>query len=131
MSKDLGANHSVLLFYNNARGLSRGNVTKNVQEICRELKEFFQQSNKCENLDTLSDSSFVLSLVCLADIFDAALNVPNQSLQGREVRVCEFIAKFKAFIFGCGAGIVNLIACLYSTPIQKCRDLSVCTYICE
>ena len=50
LCEDLDANHSVLLFHNNVRWISRGNVTKRVYELRKELLGFFQQSNKCELL---------------------------------------------------------------------------------
>ena len=51
LCEDLGADHSVLLFYSNVRWLSRGNVTKRVYELRKELLGFFQQSNKCDFLE--------------------------------------------------------------------------------
>ena len=35
------ANHSVLLFHSNVRPLSRGSVTKRVNELCKEFLGFF------------------------------------------------------------------------------------------
>ena len=39
--EDLHADHSVLLLYSNVRWLSRGNVTKRVYELRKELLGFF------------------------------------------------------------------------------------------
>ena len=98
LCEDLSADHSVLLFYSNVRWLSRGNVTKRVYELRKELLGFFQQSNKCENFVTsLRDDFFILILAYLVDIFDAQ-NMLNKSLQGKDLTVCEFIAKVKAFL---------------------------------
>ena len=59
---------------------------------------FFQQSNKCETLVTsLRDNFFILILAYLVDIFDAQ-NMLNKNLQGKDLTVCEFIAKVKAFL---------------------------------
>ena len=52
LSEDLNADHSVLLFYRNERWLFRGNVTKRVYELRKDLLGFFQQSNKRENFVT-------------------------------------------------------------------------------
>ena len=41
--EDLSADHSVLLFHSNVRWVCRGNVTKRVYELCKELLGFFQQ----------------------------------------------------------------------------------------
>ena len=95
---DLGADYSVLLFHSNLRWLSRGNVTKRAYELRKELLGFFQQSNKCETLITsLRDDFFILILAYLVDIFDAQ-NMLNKNLQGKDLTVCEFIAKVKAFL---------------------------------
>ena len=59
---------------------------------------FFQQSNKWETLVTsLRDDFFILILAYLVDIFDAQ-NMLNKNLQGKDLTVCEFIAKVKAFL---------------------------------
>ena len=98
LCKDLGAGHSVLLFHSNVRWLSRGNVTKHVYELCKELLGIFQQSNKCETFVTfLRDDFFILILAYFVDIFDAQ-NMLNKNLQGKKLTVCEFIAKVKAFL---------------------------------
>ena len=57
--EDLGADHSVFLFHSNVPWLSRGNVTKRVYELCKELLGFFQQSNKCEILVTSLRDDFL------------------------------------------------------------------------
>ena len=98
LCEDLGADHSVLLFHGNLRWLSRGNVSKRVYEFCKELLGFFQQSNKCETLVTsLRDDFFILILAYLVDIFDAQ-NMLNKNLQGKDLTMCEFIAKVKVFL---------------------------------
>ena len=98
LCEDLGADHSVFLFHSNVRWLSRGNVTKRVYELRKELLGFFQQSNKCETLVTsLKDDFFILILVYLVNIFDAQ-NMLNKNLQGKDLTMCEFIAKVKPFL---------------------------------
>ena len=98
LCEDLGADHSVLLFHSNVRWLFRGNVTKRVYEFRKELLGFFQQSNKCETLVTsLRDNFFILILAYLVDIFYVQ-NMLNKNLQGKDLTVCEFIAKVKAFL---------------------------------
>ena len=98
LCEHLGADHSVLLFHSNVCWLSRGNVTKRVYELRKELLGFFQQSNKCETLvASLRDDFFILILAYLVDIFDAQ-NMLNKNLQGKDLTVCEFIAKVKAFL---------------------------------
>ena len=80
------------------RWLSRGNVAKRVYELRKELVGFFQQSNKCKILVTFSRHDFfILIYGYLVDIFDAQ-NMLNKSLQGKDLTVCEFIAKIKAFL---------------------------------
>ena len=109
--EDLGTDHSVLLFHSNVRWLSRGNVTKRVYDLRKELLGFFQQSNKCETLITsLRDDFFILILAYVVGIFDAQ-NMLNKNLQGKDLTVCEFIAKAKHFWpnFGCGGEIFALV----------------------
>ena len=87
LCEDLGADHSVLLFHSNVRWLSRGNVTKRVYELRKELLGFFQQLNKCETLVTsLRDDFFILILAYLVDIFDTQ-NMLNKNLQGKDLTV--------------------------------------------
>ena len=45
----------------------------------------------------MRDDFFILILAYLVDIFDAQ-NMLNKNLQGKDLTVCEFIAKFKAFL---------------------------------
>ena len=73
--------------------LARGDVTKPVYQLCRELLGLFLESKQCENFITsVRDSSFVLSLAYLVDTFDALI-MPNRSLEVSEVTVCEFTTK--------------------------------------
>ena len=96
LCEDLCTDNSVLLFHSNVRWLSRGNVTKRVYELCKELLGFFQQFNKCETLVTsLRDDIFIL--IYLVNIFDAQ-NMLYKNLQGKDLTVCEFITKVKAFL---------------------------------
>ena len=46
---------------------------------------------------SLRDDFFILILAYLVDIFDAQ-NMLNKNLQGKDLTVCEFIAKVKAFL---------------------------------
>ena len=66
--------------------------------IRKELLGFFQQSNKCETLVTsLRDDFFSFILAYLVDIFNAQ-NMLNKNLQGKDLTVCEFTTKVKAFL---------------------------------
>ena len=79
-----------------------------VMEVAPHVK-FFQQSNKCKTLVTsLRDDFFILILAYLVDNFDAQ-NMLNKNLQGKDLTVCEFIAKVKAFLAKLG-----LITCSQS-----------------
>ena len=112
--EDLGADHSVLLFHSNVRWLSRENVTKRVYELRKDLLGFLQQSNKCETLVTfLRDDFFILILAYLVDIFDAQ-NMLNKNLQGKDLTVCEFIAKVKTFLAKCRLWIGNICSGTFS-----------------
>ena len=88
LCEDFGADHRALLFHKIVRWLSRGNVTKRVYELRKELLGFFQQANKCETLVTsLRDDFFILILPYLVDIFDDQ-NMLNKNLQGKDLTVC-------------------------------------------
>ena len=65
LREDLGADHSVLLFHSNVRWVSKGNVTKRVHELRKELLGFFQESNKCETLVTSLRDDFFYFEPCL------------------------------------------------------------------
>ena len=100
LCEDFEAEHSVLLFHTHVRWLSRGNVTKRVYKLRIELLHFFQISNSncCKDfIISLENDHFLLQLAYLVDIFDA-LNRLNQSLQGRDASVCDFVSKIKAFL---------------------------------
>ena len=65
LCEDLGTDHSALLFHSNVRWFSRGNVTKCVYELRKELLGFFQQSNKCKTLVTSLRDDFFYFDPCL------------------------------------------------------------------
>ena len=96
-------------------------------ELCKELLGFFQQSNKCETLVTsLRDDFFILILAYLIDIFDAQ-NMLNKNLQGKDLTVCEFIAKVKAFLAKLRLWRRNICSrtfSMFSTVTEFCVKIS-------
>ncbi|XP_072377896.1 protein FAM200A-like [Diabrotica undecimpunctata] len=73
--KGMGALHSALLFYCEARWLSRGKFLKRVFELRHELAIFLEEENRPE-AEMFRHSLFLMKLSYLVDIFEE-LNILN------------------------------------------------------
>ena len=92
---ELGAEHNNLLFYCNARWLSKGKVLLRVYELRNEISIFLKEENHAL-ATAFEDEVFLTQLAYLCDIF-AKLNRLNLSLQGKDTHLLQLHDKITAF----------------------------------
>lgn len=92
----MGAEHTALLFFSDARWLSRGKVLKRMFKLRHEVFCFLNGENH-SLADSFSNKDFLLKMAYLTDIFEK-LNILNTSLQGNEATVLSWNDKVKAFM---------------------------------
>lgn len=95
LCKDMGAEHSTLLFYCEARWLSRGKFLQRVYELKEEIATFLEEENRPE-AEKFRDALFVMKLSYLVDIFEK-LNTLNLQLQGANTHMLDTSDKVSAF----------------------------------
>ncbi|GFU03965.1 zinc finger BED domain-containing protein 5 [Trichonephila clavipes] len=95
LCKDMGAVHSSLLFYCEARWLSRGKFLQRVYELRNEITIFLEEENLPE-AEKFRDGLFLMKLSYLVDIFEK-LNILNLQLQGSNVHMFYTSDKINAF----------------------------------
>ncbi|GFW88418.1 zinc finger MYM-type protein 6 [Trichonephila clavipes] len=96
LCKDMGAVHSSLLFYCEARWLSRGKFLQRVYELRNEITIFLEEENLPE-AEKFRDGLFLMKLSYLVDIFEK-LNILNLQLQGSNVHMFDTSDKINAFV---------------------------------
>ena len=89
---ELGAEHNNLLFYCNARSLSKGKVLLRVYELRKEISIFLKENHALAT--TFEDEVFLTQLAYLCDIF-LKLYQLNISLQGKETHLLQLHEKKK------------------------------------
>ncbi|GFV83144.1 zinc finger BED domain-containing protein 5 [Trichonephila clavipes] len=94
LCKDMGTVHSSLLFYCEARWLSRGKFLQRVYELRNEITIFLEEENLPE-AEKFRDGLF-LKLSYLVDIFEK-LNILNLQLQASNVHMFDTRDKINAF----------------------------------
>ena len=94
LSQDMGSVHKMLLFYTQARWLSKDNVVQSVFAL-REVKLFLGIQNKVDLLSIWTGDDWELRLAYLVDIF-RQLNSLNVEFQGKESLIIDFLEKIKA-----------------------------------
>lgn len=95
LCKDMGSVHSQLLFYCEARWLSRGKFLQRVYELREEIAIFLEEENRPE-AENFRDGLFVMKLSYLVDIFEK-LNILNLQLQGANTHMLDTSDKVNAF----------------------------------
>ncbi|GFW65489.1 protein FAM200B [Trichonephila clavipes] len=95
LCKDMGTVHSSLLFYCEARWLSRGKFLQRVYELRNEIIIFLEEENLPE-AEKFRDGLFLMKLSYLVDIFEK-LNILNLQLQGSNVHMFDTRDKINAF----------------------------------
>ena len=89
---ELGAEHNNLLFYCNARWLSKGKVLLRVYELRNEISIFLKENHAFAT--TFEDEVFLTQLVYLCDIF-LKLNQLNISSKEKKRTFCNSMTKLK------------------------------------
>ena len=92
---ELGADYNKLLFYCNARWLSKGKVLLRVYELRNEIFIFLKEENHAR-ASTFQDEVFLTHSAYLCDIF-AKLNQLTISLQGKDTHLLQLHDKITAF----------------------------------
>ena len=77
---DLRAEHDAMLFHNETRWLSRGNVLSRVFGLREEMRQFLEQENQTALADLFGQEDFLLILAYMSDIF-SWLNELNTKMQ--------------------------------------------------
>ena len=95
LCNELGADYNNLLFYCNARWLSKGKVLLRVYELRNEIFIFLKEENHAF-ATTFEDEVFLTHLAYLCDIF-AKLNQLNISLQSKHADLLQLHDKITAF----------------------------------
>lgn len=95
LCKDMGAEHSTLLFYCEARWLSRGKCLQRVFQLRHEIAVFLEEENRPE-AEMFRDGLFLLKVSYLVDIFEK-LNILNLQLQGANTHILDTSDKVNAF----------------------------------
>ena len=86
LCKEMDAIHDSLLYYNQVRWLSRGNVMIRFHDLPGEIQYFLENRRKDVLLAKTKDDFFGLSLAYLSDIFKL-LNELNRKMQGSDNNV--------------------------------------------
>ncbi|CAH1112074.1 unnamed protein product [Psylliodes chrysocephalus] len=68
LCKDMGAEHSTLLFYGEARWLSCGKFLQSIHELKEEIATFLENESSPEG-ENFRDASFVMKMSYLVDVF--------------------------------------------------------------
>lgn len=95
LCEEMGAEHTSLIYYCNARWLSKGNVLARVFELRNEFYMYLhtESHNDAQNF---INSEFIIKLAYLCDIFNK-LNDLNKSLQGNNTHILQLADKITGF----------------------------------
>ncbi|KMQ87159.1 scan domain-containing protein 3-like protein [Lasius niger] len=95
LCKDMGAEHSVLLFYCETRWLSRGKCLQRVYELRNEIAIFLEEENR-EEAENFRNDLFIMKLSYLVDIFEKS-NILNLQFQGKNTHILQMNDKVNSF----------------------------------
>lgn len=93
---EMSADYRALLYYCEARWLSRSKVLQRVFDLKDEIAIFLKNNNRNEAI-LFSDTKFITKLAYLADIFKK-LSILNKSMQGSKTHAFNQKDKITAFI---------------------------------
>ena len=102
----MGADYKALLYYCEARWLSRAKVLQRVFELKDELSIFLRDNNVAE-ANFFYDSTFLAKFAYLVDIFQK-LSTLNKSMQGPQIHALTQKEKVTAFIKKLDLWITNV-----------------------
>ena len=134
LCKNINFNHTCLLYYAEVRWLSRGNAIKWLFELRDELPKHFKAKNHNFQND-LGSKDFLIRLAYLSDIFEV-LNNFNQTFQGLNLTVTEFILKLRALICKLDLWVENVNNQRYGmfknlTSVEKNPDVGISNEIID
>lgn len=93
----MGADHTAVLFYSEARWLSRGKVLYRVLELKEQIQIFLQEEGMNELASKFGKEHFLMKLAYLSDIF-SKLNQLNLQLQGKDKYLLHLTDQVSSFI---------------------------------
>ena len=97
LCKDMGADHTALLYHTLVCWLSKGNMLSRIFELREEVKLFLVAKQKHDHLLAFGGDGFSTYLAYLAEIFEA-LNQINKKLQGPGTNIIVHSDAINAFV---------------------------------
>lgn len=95
--EDLDAEYGAIVFFANARWLSRGRALERITSLFEEIKQFLTDQKAMKDYSVILNKTWQFDLFFLTDI-TSHLNVLNTKLQGKNRVICDLAQTVREFI---------------------------------